>query len=1070
MDTRKRNTIFCIVAVMLSVFWFQNAFGYQINLNKGLNLISLPEQPANTAIHQVTSSIAGKFNSIWAYVGGSWKLYNPGNSNFSDLLTMEAGRGYWIDMKESGALLGSGTAAPSSIPLSKGWNLIGYNSTIPASVTDALKSISGKYNSVWTHTNGAWKLYDPKDPNFSDLTSMEPGVGYWIDALESCSLDFSGLSGTTISPDTGGTVTTGDGASVSFPPQFGRADVTLKFTKVSDASGEVVDDMKTISGEYNLKIVGAESVESNFYVSIPVVESLLPQDVDSQKFKACLRPEFYDNENKIWKPLGSMIKYDDTTPKVSFDVSLHQIISESTSSMAKNNNNANVPLWEPGFSGIPLRIRYVMSWLRDNPDCSSPPYYIYYIGPDPKNEHSIPDNTKWWLHRGGFFCPNYTSDMLWAFITYGAALADIKDSVGKYVFGDAPAKDIYAYVCNIGEAGMSPIGGPVLISSKLENWPDMRGTVAHELVHFFQGQKYSTWTYSNKWFSEATAQYYSAKVASENDEEKKLIYGGNGGSYFTDYLSVPIYTDGETSMYALGHFLECLENKSGAPLVADVLNNRSSSDDLENLEAVLKKYYGSIGEALDAYLRDLLRDPESMSGINKLIKEKMDIHAATNYLYTSTGTKDSSTLFTDELTYKVLVKILNPLTGVYISFGPHPKLTRDALLVLEVVTLVGSDQSSYLFAFKGDNKTKSSYENNDPVDRGMVFPYPKPITIKNFNGTGEDSKKLVEHLIFNKSKKEDRAVGVTYYILERPKITQVGQGTTGGIIVWETKGIGTKGGIPVDYIKGYDVYDKSGKKLNNVMIGLPATAGSDQSFESPEIDPTKTGPNDYTVVIVDKYGNSWPEVQTTPTPCELNVQLAHPSLTIPPGGTVNFRTFVTTFNCPYPVTYSWDFTCYGLTTHSTDPNPSFTGYCTKDYLSCQFMVLGKVSSGNTTKQFGREGNVVPNFDAIVPGIGAEAIASATPMVGNSPLTVTFSGPPVPTDKYDPCSCPYGRSKWEIQGFNAVYDTTEVTKTFTKPGEYHWQYLSCLAVEGSGLCRIMLDFSGSIVVLPSSGGS
>jgi len=193
MDTRKRNSIFCIVAVMLSVFWFQNVFAYQINLNKGLNLISLPEQPANTAIDQVTSSIAGKFNSIWAYVGGSWKLYNPGDPNFSDLLTMEAGRGYWIDMKESGALWGSGTAAPSSIPLSKGWNLIGYSSTIPASVTDALKSISGKYDAVWAYRDGAWKLYDPKDPNFSDLTLMEPGAGYWVDATQSCTLDFSVL-------------------------------------------------------------------------------------------------------------------------------------------------------------------------------------------------------------------------------------------------------------------------------------------------------------------------------------------------------------------------------------------------------------------------------------------------------------------------------------------------------------------------------------------------------------------------------------------------------------------------------------------------------------------------------------------------------------------------------------------------------------------------------------------------------------------------------------------------------------------------------------------------------------
>jgi len=184
MDTRERNTIFCIVAVMLSVFCFQNALGYQINLNKQLNLISLPEQPANTAIDQVTSSIAGKFNSIWAYVGGSWKLYNPGDPNFSDLLTMEAGRGYWIDMEESGALLGTGTAAPSSIPLSAGWNLVGYNCG-SLEISNALASIAGKYESVWAFKDGVWKFYDPANPNFSDLTTIEPGFGYWINAKQS---------------------------------------------------------------------------------------------------------------------------------------------------------------------------------------------------------------------------------------------------------------------------------------------------------------------------------------------------------------------------------------------------------------------------------------------------------------------------------------------------------------------------------------------------------------------------------------------------------------------------------------------------------------------------------------------------------------------------------------------------------------------------------------------------------------------------------------------------------------------------------------------------------------------
>jgi hypothetical protein len=248
MDKRKRNRTFYFWGPFFLFFILQSAFAYQIDLNQGWNLISLPEQPANTAIEQVAASIRDKFSSIWAYMDGSWKLYDPQNPNFNDLLTMEAGRGYWVEMKESGALSGSGTAAPSSVLLSAGWNLAGYGCK-PLAISSALASIAGKYDSVWTFKEGIWKLYDPNNPNFSDLTTLDPGVGYWINAKElttwTCPDDYAPkpvVPGET-TPESSGQVTVNktssnvslsDGTQVSFQGMGEGSSITLTLERASN--------------------------------------------------------------------------------------------------------------------------------------------------------------------------------------------------------------------------------------------------------------------------------------------------------------------------------------------------------------------------------------------------------------------------------------------------------------------------------------------------------------------------------------------------------------------------------------------------------------------------------------------------------------------------------------------------------------------------------------------------------------------------------------------------------------------------------------------------------------------
>lgn len=159
----------------------------EISLVSGWNMISTPFQPFNTAIGVVLNSIAGTYSTVWSYVNDGWKVYDPANPGLSDLHAMESGIGYWIEMKEPAVLIASGFIPPDrSVDLDGGWNLVGFNADNAMSMDNALGSIDGKYISVWSFENGAWKYYDPAYPGFSNLEEMTPGNGFWINANQAC--------------------------------------------------------------------------------------------------------------------------------------------------------------------------------------------------------------------------------------------------------------------------------------------------------------------------------------------------------------------------------------------------------------------------------------------------------------------------------------------------------------------------------------------------------------------------------------------------------------------------------------------------------------------------------------------------------------------------------------------------------------------------------------------------------------------------------------------------------------------------------------------------------------------
>ena len=160
---------------------------FEIKLNPGWNLISLPGIPEDSAIEVVLADLLPpdcdpEHNfEVWYYDCGQWYVWCT-DAPYETLTTMDECRAYWIkaDVAMSFKVKGKWQPDPPGPPLKKCyhecWNMVGFTSQTDMEAGDYLASLTppdSVYYILGYDPVTGWVVIDMGD-------DLEVGQGYWM--------------------------------------------------------------------------------------------------------------------------------------------------------------------------------------------------------------------------------------------------------------------------------------------------------------------------------------------------------------------------------------------------------------------------------------------------------------------------------------------------------------------------------------------------------------------------------------------------------------------------------------------------------------------------------------------------------------------------------------------------------------------------------------------------------------------------------------------------------------------------------------------------------------------------
>jgi hypothetical protein len=156
-------------------------------LYEGANLVSFFCITFEAARNDITTNITSLYG-IFEYQKGSadkWKSYNPSLPSWvvQDLNVMSRTRGYWVIVNSTGQIIvPGGVRIPTNIPVTAGWNLVGYPTNETKTVNQSFLSIAGNFTEAreFDPISKTYQNFIP--PNTGGLTHTKPNYGYWLNS------------------------------------------------------------------------------------------------------------------------------------------------------------------------------------------------------------------------------------------------------------------------------------------------------------------------------------------------------------------------------------------------------------------------------------------------------------------------------------------------------------------------------------------------------------------------------------------------------------------------------------------------------------------------------------------------------------------------------------------------------------------------------------------------------------------------------------------------------------------------------------------------------------------------
>lgn len=629
-----------------------------------------------------------------------------------------------------------------------------------------------------------------------------------------------------------------DGAEAILPGNA-KQRAQARFERVADAPATPAGEKQVVTGTYRVSLPSKPERGFPLMVRLPVDPARLPADFD---------PMGLVTEWKVdgqWRTVAAMKRYDPGSHRLALDLPLD--LPGGTGAAGYALSQAT------GAWTIEVRALYLLS-RRQTVRRAGSRFRIHYYPARTGQAYEIPDDDAWASTSGDATdpaVPDYVEDVDAALNQSLDRLLTYQSSEGALFTTPADLVDV-TLTDTGGNGGDSGLGGPINLQARgFTSYLDMHQTAAHELVHVLQRPFYSAfWTPFglavptaglNWWFIEAVANHYAARAVGL-DEAARLDYYTE---FYRNYLSTPLTTRDDQSMYAAGDFLDYLSTRVDDRVVGDALRG-GAGNDLVALSRVLRDrgVAGGVSEAFGDYVEAIVTTPERTGGLGNRIKANMIQHAAGQLLPEFGDTYQAANVLTDAITYTTVRKPLGVLSAIFTNW--EFRNADNALLVVDTGASQGRDLRTLAHDFYG--LRDADYARARPINAAA----PPSTTSWTIPNVGRAGTRQAEWLVTNTSITTRANLDAAVYLLRPPVVVAV---RNGGVDIDLTP----LGNLPRARLAGVVLQGPDGAV--QAPVAVPAVGGR-MTVPLPGVQAGES----VVAAFEDTFGNRWPEIDEDAAP------------------------------------------------------------------------------------------------------------------------------------------------------------------------------------------------------------